>query len=518
MELVWFKRDLRVFDHEPLSRAASAGEVVALYVIEPEYWQLPDTSARQWLFLRECLIDLRQDLLCQGVNLQICRGAVTDIFTQLHRKFGIDRLWSHEETGNLWTFERDIAVGRWVRSVGVEWTELPQHGVVRRLDDRDRWASSWEARMGEAIIPALEKVRPYLADGIDRTATIPKLPFDEMHDDACLARQAGGRTEALQLLKSFLTDRGSRYQKEMSSPLTAQHSCSRLSAHIAFGTLSIREVSQAVTAAQKVYKSLPVAKRGGWGKALSSYAARLHWHCHFIQKLEDDPSHEVNNVHSAYAGMREETVNRDWLQAWAKGQTGFPFIDACMRSLIHSGWINFRMRAMLLSFACYQLWLHWREPGLHLARLFVDYEPGIHWNQVQMQSGTTGINTVRMYNPVKQSVDQDLDGVFIRTWVPELTNVDNVFIHEPWKMSMLEQQMAGCIIGRHYPEPIVDHLAAARVAREKVHAVRSTKEFRREADGIQQRHGSRKKRVPSPAKRKVVKKGVDSSTQMTLDF
>jgi deoxyribodipyrimidine photo-lyase len=212
-----------------------------------------------------------------------------------------------------------------------------------------------------------------------------------------------------------------------------------------------------------------------------------------MQKLESDPRIEFENMHRACDGLRDPAPDRERLDAWCHGQTGFPFVDACMRALIHTGWINFRMRAMLVSFSSYHLWLHWREPGLHLARVFTDYEPGIHWSQVQMQSGTTGINTLRIYNPVKQSHDQDPEGVFIRRWVPELAGVPDAWIHTPWKMSRAEQDACECLIGRQYPAPIVDHEAAAREARRRMGAIRRTAESRAESRTIFETHGSRRR-------------------------
>jgi deoxyribodipyrimidine photo-lyase len=125
------------------------------------------------------------------------------------------------------------------------------------------------------------------------------------------------------------------------------------------------------------------------------------------------------------------------------------------------------MRAMLVSFASYQLWLHWRKPALFLARHFLDFEPGIHFSQVQMQAGTTGINTIRIYSPIKQVLDQDPNGQFIRRYLPELANVPSEYLAEPHKMPVELQKDIGCIIGTHYPEPIVDHTTAFKLARER---------------------------------------------------
>jgi deoxyribodipyrimidine photo-lyase len=248
--------------------------------------------------------------------------------------------------------------------------------------------------------------------------------------------------------------------------------------------------------------------------ALVSFSGRLHWHCHFIQKLETEPAIEVREFHPALRGLRPGPADPVRLTAWANGATGYPFLDACMRSLRATGWLNFRMRAMVMSFASYNLWLPWRDTGLHLARMFTDYEPGIHWSQVQMQSGTTGINTIRIYNVVKQGHDQDPDGRFVRHWIPELAAVPDRFIHEPWLW-----EDAPRILGRTYPAPIVDLKESTQEAKTRIYGARQGQRFHAAADAIQEKHGSRKSGIPmtgqkTPARKSPRKK--QPSTQLDL--
>lgn len=488
LQVVWFKRDLRVEDHAALAGAARQGPVLALYVAEPELWQQPDASGRQWEFARECLAELRDDLERLGLGLVVRTGDVVEVFEAIRATHGIAALWSHQETGNAWTFARDRRVAAWARSHGISWHEPRHNGVIRRLTDRNGWAKAWDRQMAEPSVTVPRRI-----DGATGIASDP-LPEDGalgLAPDHCPGRQIGGRRAALELLDSFLAGRGRNYRREMSSPLTAETSCSRLSPHLAWGTLSMREVAQATWRRLGELKGDPRPEARALRASLVSFSGRLHWHCHFMQKLESQPDIEFRNLHRACDGLRPDTADPARLAAWAEGRTGLPFVDACMRSLATTGWLNFRMRAMVMAVASYHLWLPWRDTGLVLARLFTDYEAGIHWPQAQMQSGTTGINLPRIYNPIKQSRDQDPDGRFIRRWQPELAPVPDAFIHEPWTWEGFDAEVAG-----RYPRPIVDHVAAAREARERIWSARAGRAAREGADAIQERHGSRKSGLP----------------------
>jgi deoxyribodipyrimidine photo-lyase len=481
-QIVWFKRDLRVDDHRPLLEASERGPVLPLYVVEPELWQQPDASERQWLFCRESLHELRQALGALGQPLVLRSGDVVQVLERARRQFGIDRLWSHEETGNGWTYQRDKRVAAWARANGIQWLEIPQFGVIRRLRSRQGWAQRWEKQMAEPIAPVPASLQSL--DDLDPGA-IPDRPTDGLPPDPCPLRQTGGRSMALLELEDFLNNRATHYSRSISSPNTAFRGCSRLSAYLAWGCLSMREVIQ--------------RSRQFRGRGVSSFESRLHWHCHFIQKLESEPRIEWDDFHPFMRGIRE--VDADRLEAWSEGRTGVPFVDACMRALQAHGWINFRMRAMLMSFASYNLWLPWRDSGLHLARLFVDYEPGIHWSQCQMQSGSTSINTIRIYNPIKQGLDHDPDGTFIRQWCPELARLPAAQLHEPWRFT------------DKHPAPIVDCAEAARLAKDRIWTIRRSAGFERHADAIQRKHGSRKAGLKPTTRRRQQKRSVDSSVQ-----
>lgn len=487
--LVWFKRDLRVLDHEPLVQALAHRDALAVYIIEPEWLQSPECDASHVDFALACVRELRASLDRLGLPLWIRVGPAVEVLSKLHEQLGWTHLLSHEETGPGWSYARDLKVADWCRGAGVTWQEFTQTGVVRRLRDRAGWAARWQARMDA---PALRvSARFQAASGADAqpVPTLASLGL-ALHGKQL---QAAGERAALDTLRSFLNERAIGYRRALSSPLSAEDGCSRLSPHLAFGTISLRTVHQAVE------RAITATPDPGLAQDLRGFAGRLRWHCHFIQKLESEPAIEFRNFARACDGLRENDFDPDRFAAWCEGRTGYPMIDACMRSLQATGWLNFRMRSMLVSFASYHLWLHWRETGLFLARHFLDFEPGIHWSQMQMQSGTTGINTLRMYSPTKQARDQDPEGIFIRRWVPELARVPLPYLAEPWTMPPEVQALAGCRIGQDYPAPIVEEKSALRAAKERMYGLRARAEARLEADAVQARHGSRRSGLPSNA-------------------
>ena len=489
INIVWFKRDLRTNDHAPLLNASQQNTpILPIYVVEPDYWKTESSSRKHWHFIYDCLVDLNNELNDLGQPLIVQTGDVVDIFIQISEIFDIKNIYSHEETGNMWTYERDKRVQVWCKKNAIGQKEYPSNGVVRKLSSRDDWSKIRNKRMSEKIYPKPDYINPIKKNVY---STIPNKD-DELFGTPIIGRvQRGGRIKAICDLKSFLNERSSNYLYHISAPGKSEKYCSRLSAHLTWGSLSVREIVQSI---KKRRLQFCDDDKKIYGRNLSAFNSRLAWRCHFIQKIESQPNIETHCMHSAFESLRKIDPDDNKFLAWSKGNTGYPFVDACMRNLISEGWITFRMRAMLVSFASYQLWIDWRLSGNYLAKLFTDFEPGIHFSQLQMQSGVTGINAMRVYNPIKQSIEHDINGHFIKKWVPELIDLPEKFIHEPWKYHNNLVDNCSVQIGRDYPFPIVDHEHEARIAKQKISNVRKNELFKYESRLVFEKHGSRKSR------------------------
>ncbi len=490
-QLVWFKRDLRWQDHAALAHAAQCGPVRCIYVVEPELWLQPDAALQHFEFVRESLQALDDALRLQGGRVEVHTGELPEVLSRIWKEAPFRQLHAHQETGNGFTYARDLQVGAWCQAHGVSWREYPQFGVVRALKSRNQWQTAWEQHMTEPVHETGEvhfwpSPAPTESSHAGCSPSHMQAPAHLQHNPPL--RQRGGRALALATLHSFLNARSLGYRGGISSPLSATDACSRLSAYLAWGCISMREVVQQTRA--HIAQLPPHASRHRAG--LTAFISRLYWHCHFIQKLESEPAIEWHNMHRGYDGLREHDFNVAHFEALKAARTGWPMVDACVTMLRETGWLNFRMRAMLVSVAAYPLWLHWRPVGEWLATQFLDYEPGIHWSQLQMQSGTTGINTTRVYNPIKQAQDHDPHGRFVRQWLPTMRQVPDTWLFEPWLMPHSVQAHTGVRLGIDLAQPLVDLAQATREAKQQLHSRRQTTEVKAGKQAVIDKHASRK--------------------------
>ena len=473
----WFKKNLRFQDNEILLKTDNSSSIL-LYIIEPELWLQKDMSQRQWEFIWESLNSLKIDLAKRNLHLNILSGDALEIFQTLHQKYSFTEVISEQETGINWTFNRDKKLKALFNNLNVNWVEYPYFGVKRGNHNRDHWARSIQQILKKPLI----NTEKYIDQSEILDFDEHEIPINFYDKTPCPFRQKGGSHQAHDLLETFLESRGENYQKEMSSPVTAEYSCSRLSPHFAHGTLSLRQAFQ--LAEKKRFEIQSTNKV--FAKSINAFLSRLHWRSHFIQKLEDEPSIELQSFIPLYDDIRDKDEKK--LHSWIKGETGIPFIDACMIYLRNHGWINFRMRAMLASFASYNLWLDWRYYAPPLAALFTDFEPGIHYSQIQMQSGTTGINTIRMYNPYKQSEDQDPEASFIINNIPSYKDVPKNLLHYPETVTPFEQQL----LPLTWKSPIVNVSQSSKKAKDTIYGIRKMINHKIQAKSVFLKHGSRK--------------------------
>lgn len=478
ISVVWLKRDLRLNDNEAIFNAISSkNRVLFVYIFEDSLQEDLHYSERHWNFIKQSLVDLNTNLKQYKTKVLTVQSEVLSFFRYALLKLNITEIFSHIETGILKTYERDKVVKRFCRNNTINWVENVHNGVFRGRENRDNWQEDWETYMNSKQFDFNPEPSVFISSQeIDEL--FKELTTVSLLTDNKTLFQKGGRNFALKYANSFFNTRYKNYAKYISKPTEARESCSRLSPYIAWGNVSIREIYQKA----KQVKATATNKR-----AIDGFISRLRWQAHFIQKFEMECVMETESLNKGYKKLKKN-ISDSYIKAWEEGNTGIPFIDACMRCLVATGYLNFRMRAMLVSFLTHNLWQPWQEASKHLSRLFLDFEPGIHFPQLQMQAGETGINAIRIYSPIKNGLTHDSDALFITKWVPELKKLPLAFKHEPFKMTFLEQKLYDFELGDKYPNPIVDMKISRKKASDLIYGMRTDPEVINESYRILKKH------------------------------
>jgi deoxyribodipyrimidine photo-lyase len=469
INIFWFKRDLRLLDNEPLNNAVSQKEkLLLIYCFEPSLKKNKHYTSRHWNFIKESINDLNIYLKNIDTHIHTYNKEFTDVLKEIQDKFLVKKIFSHKETGLNITFERDILLKEYCQENSIQWEEEINNGVFRGLKNRKNWIKKWRDHMISPVVLFKGEKNDFI--------NIKKNQNLKVKNSKIL--QKGGSSSGIKYLDSFLDTRHTKYQNNISKPEASRTSCSRLSPYMSWGNISTRYAWQ---------RAKEQIQNGKSKFQLNGFTSRLRWQAHFIQKFEMECQMEFRSVNKGYQNL-VKPINKKFISAWQKGKTGYPLVDASMRCVVETGYLNFRMRALLVSFLTHHLWQPWQSGVIHLARNFLDFEPGIHYSQFQMQAGETGINMIRIYNPTKNAKEHDKDGIFIKKWIPELKKIPAPLLFEPWKISLIDQETYECKIGKDYPNPIVDISETYKYAASKLWSIKSNPQVKEESSRILQKH------------------------------
>lgn len=477
INLIWLKRDIRLHDNEAISSAIKSGKrFLIFYAFEKILLHDLHYNERHWDFIKQSIVDINKELIAYKAKVLSVSSDIIGLCNQIQNFYSIDTVYSHIETGILTTYVRDKEFKRYCRNNNINWKENINNGVQRGLLHREKWYEDWECYMQkkqEVFNPQEDQILK-----LDEIKEIEKISHPiSLETPSNTKFQKGGRSIGIKYLTTFFNERHKEYMFHISKPELSRTSCSRLSPYLAWGNLSVREVFQK---GKKV-------KTNANTRHIGAFLSRLRWQAHFIQKFEMEHVMENASVNKGYHKLKK-SISKKYQNAWKTGTTGFPLVDACMRCLKETGYLNFRMRALTVSFFTHILWQPWQDATTHLSQMFLDFEPGIHFPQLQMQAGETGINNLRIYNPVKNGIEHDEDAKFIKKWVPELKKLDTIFAHEPYLMTPLEQQLYNFTLGKDYPNPIVDLKKTRKKASDILWNLKKNPEVKKESKRILLKH------------------------------
>ncbi|TKX59793.1 deoxyribodipyrimidine photo-lyase/cryptochrome family protein [Halorubrum sp. ASP1] len=480
--VVWHRKHLRVEDQLAVSRAVADGDVFCpLFVFDPTFYADSGLAcdARVRLF-EEAVTSL--DRLYAAAPPNATHVAATDSAARLADTLDSSPPTTEAVSEQPETLQRPDAPGLTLgygdpvdilsRFVDRGWHIItmatPTSRYGQRRDERVRdvcgdavtfvsgdglvrdeeWPrSNWQTQITEWL--AADQHTPGWDDHNTvrvsiRTGVTPAAV--DRHFDVSPAKTqvpVGTHRAAMTTLREF-TDRVRSYPSNISAPQDARDGTSGLSPYLNFGLLSVRQAHQYV------------ADNAPSCRGADMFESRLVWNLHYSQKLVDWPGWTEQAVNPAFENRNEAFHDPELVTAWKRGQTGFPMVDASMRCLKETGWLNFRMRAMCASFFTHVLHQPWWIGADWYHHHLIDSDVGINYTQWQSQAGLIGKPSQRVYNPRKQVRDQDPDGDWITRWIPELADLPSEFLDQPEKAPLAVQQECGVHVGEVYPRPVVD--------------------------------------------------------------
>ena len=442
--LVWHRDDLRVRDNPALAAAAADGVAHPAFVFDPRFYRSDRVCDGRIEFLHESLGALAEAYRGRDGDLAYRHGDPRSSLRGLLDEGPVDRIYLNATTTSGYARDRDREIAGWDRVSVFE-----DDGIVRTGETREGWNEQ-----AEAYFESERRDPPAtVGDGVASTVTVDEIEAEYGIDSDKRRRHRGGCRRAGRRLETF-TENIDAYIGGISPPAAAEKRTSHLSPYFAFGCLSLREAYQHVT------------EEAADGRSKELFTTRLFWNRHFTQKLADNPDSTEHAVNPVFRGMNRGTHDADLVAAWKRGETGFPMVDASMRALRRTGWLNFRMRAMCATFYTYILRGWWKVGADWYYRHLIDADPAINYQQWQMQSGLVGVHPLRIYNPRKQVRENDPDGTFIKKYVPELAAFPTDYLDQPEKSPLSVQAECGVEIGEEYPYPVVDFERRRTEARE----------------------------------------------------
>jgi len=453
----WIRRDLRLQDNQALNAALEAYHtVMPVFILDDRLLKSTYASEKRSAFLFDGLRSLSSDLEQRGGRLVLQAGEPAAVLGRIMAASGAGRIYA-EPDYSPFASRRDRKVEA---TLPVEWVGSPAihpPGSVLKADGRPYtvftpFRNAWQA------LPAASAPIQRKPEALNAPENLESLPIPGQTAWQMGIPFKAGEEEANRRLDAFLSGSGApAYDYSDGRNFLAEDGTSQLSPYLRFGMISPR---RAYSTARQVWQTAEnTAEREG----IEAWINELIWRDFYIHILHHFPMVRKENfrIKSIHWSNDQRQFN-----AWTNAETGYPVVDAAMRQLVQTGWMHNRARMITASFLTKDLLVDWRWGERWFMQHLVDGDPAANnggW-QWTAGTGTDAAPYFRIFNPVSQGQRHDPKGLFVRRWLPELMNVPDEFIHEPWKMPDDIQNRAGCRIGKNYPAPIVDHRAARQRA------------------------------------------------------